>query len=236
MHRVQVFSSPQSYAPLAPNPRPPPRMQVSVTLKKQLGKGAGGARGFPSSWNSPSGKEGVTIQTLFGGACGGHVGHKALRRGPEGSTGASSPGSPATLCKVLEIFWTLNPERSGTAWGSQELPSLRSICLGFLPRSVWSKQTRIGPPFHPTLLPYKSLWPTRPTALWDPPHRLEERQTDAVEPLKTRPPLPNQPPRPHFLQKPSFLLSCPGAGPAAEAARASVYNYRKNPPESRLER
>ena len=27
-----------------------------------------------------------------------------------------------------------------------------------------------------------------------------------------------------FGQKPSFLLSCPGAGPAAEAARASVYN------------
>ena len=49
---------------------------------------------------------------------------------------------------------------------------------------------------------------------------------------KTPPPPPPPPPNPPspalpflpFFAKPSFLLSCPGAGPAAEAARASVYN------------
>ena len=43
--------------------------------------------------------------------------------------------------------------------------------------------------------------------------------------IPQNPPPPPPPPPPHpFFAKPSFLLSCPAAGPAAEAARASVYN------------
>ena len=65
--------------------------------------------------------------------------------------------------------------------------------------------------------------PPPPPALWDPPRSLWR------VPLVSEA-LPPTPPPPHplcpfpFFAKPSFLLSCPGAGPAAEAARASVYN------------
>ena len=49
--------------------------------------------------------------------------------------------------------------------------------------------------------------------------RLEQADPDRASFPLTFPPMPNLP---------SFLLSCPGAGPAAEAARASVYNYPLN--------
>ena len=112
------------------------------------------------------------------------------------------------------------------------------ICLGFLPRSVWNKQTRIRSPSpEPSPSPCQILWhpPPPPPALWDHPrtppslgnrcrggHRLAEPWDwdSSWDPLPLFRGLP---------QKPSFLLSCPWAGPAAEAARASVYSYPRNP-------
>ena len=71
-------------------------------------------------------------------------------------------------------------------------------------------------------------------SLWDPPPLIACR---SCKPMPTHPPPPPPPPTPPSPSRPtpppafnlamtklSFLLSCPGAGPAAEAAHASVCN------------
>ena len=90
---------------------------------------------------------------------------------------------------------------------------------------------------------FSDATPPPPPMLWDPPQslggaanrcrggsRLSVAPTGGV-PQKPPPPTPpRSPPPPTRSALPPFfceflLFSCPGAGPAAEAARASVYNY-----------
>ena len=103
------------------------------------------------------------------------------------------------------------------------------IRLGFLPRSVWNKQTRIGPPsLTQPFLPaeFSDATPPPPPPCGTPiAWRSCKPMSWSVggflqgECLKTPPPPPPPPPfNPSALAKPSF-------GPAAEAACASVYNY-----------
>ena len=98
------------------------------------------------------------------------------------------------------------------------------VRLGFLPRSVWNKQTRIVPP-NPTLPP-----PPPPRSV-GPPQSLGGA-AQPPPPPPSSPPDPPPPPPPAlpffpFFCETLFPPPCPGAGPAAEAARASVYNKKK---------
>ena len=115
------------------------------------------------------------------------------------------------------------------------------IRLGFLPRSVWNKQTRIEPPSpQPNPSPMPNFLTPPPPPCGTPPNPLEELhgvedpacrwllqesasktpRTPSPPPTPPLPPFtpPTPPPAPHplcpsslFFWKPSFLLSCPGA-------------------------
>ena len=106
---------------------------------------------------------------------------------------------------------------------------LLGIRLGFLPRSVWNKQTRIGPPSpSPKFCGAPALWDPPPPIAWRSCRRLPQKK-------RRKTPHPPPPPRPLKLPTiiPSFCRSPlsvfpAGAGPAAEAARASMYNYKSS--------
>ena len=96
------------------------------------------------------------------------------------------------------------------------------VRLGFLPRSVWNKQTRIGGVFRggrPKTCGFGTLGgiPLKPLA---PPCNAPAAPKPALLPL----PPPKTLPLPD--QKPSFLLFCPWANPAAEAA--SVHKEKRS--------
>ena len=89
-------------------------------------------------------------------------------------------------------------------------------------------------PPNPTLLPMPNFLtppppPPRPVGPPPIPWRSCKPMAWRVPPVggsySLPPPFNPRCPSSPFFAKPSFLLSRPGAGPAAEAARASVYNY-----------
>ena len=146
-------------------------------------------------------------------------------------------------CLPLPLSNTRTQKRGTTALkkakGSFGKAYLYHIRLGFLPRSVWNKQTRIRSPSpNPTLAPVQNFVTPPPPP--PPSNRLEQLQTDAVEGLSPPPPPVKLPetPYPANLQKPSpplcrFMLTSVWNEQTRIRSPALINPLQRSPPGRR---